>query len=339
MLSLVKPCASLSCLLGFLVASAISRASVAETQKTERIQIEKFLQDKGFRQTAENTNAVRFEKDKICLRFEHNSRTLRWNGVAVFLNAPAMNFSPWAIMESDLQSVVLPLMDPLPVVNPLDPIPRILIDPGHGGSQDGALSATGLREKELVLDIGLRLDRELKAAGLHAQLSRSKDALLSLSARTRAAQEAHASLFISLHCNHAPNCQAEGIETYTLPLPGFTSTSGGVAARQAEPGDPFTATSGLLACHIHNRLLQRTGAADRGVRRAQFEVLRNAPCPAVLIECGFLSNTNEAGRLALPAYRQALAEAVTQGILEYLGAPASTTPNAGSPNPQPTSTP
>ena len=195
----------------------------------------------------------------------------------------------------------------------------VVIDAGHGGRNTGARSvADGIYEKHYTLDWAERLGNLLAAEGWQVRLTRTNDADVGLSDRVAIADEHHADLFISLHFNSAaPSEEQHGLETYCLTPTGMPST----LTRGYEddpslvfPNNAFDAQNLEYAFHLHCALLPVV-KMDRGVRRARFlTVLRGEHCPAVLIEGGYLSNPEEARRIADPAYRQQLAAALAQAL-------------------------
>jgi N-acetylmuramoyl-L-alanine amidase len=171
------------------------------------------------------------------------------------------------------------------------------------------------------LDLARRMRVHLSHAGLKVWLTRDNDRKVDLSQRCRKAAEWEADLFVSLHANQAANKEAQGAETYVLPATGSPSTSNkkpSELAREAYPGNRHDAANTVLGYAVQNALLSETGAVDRGLKRARFVVLREAPCPAVLVECGFLSNGEEAARLESDAYREQLAQGLSRGVMEYV---------------------
>jgi N-acetylmuramoyl-L-alanine amidase len=200
--------------------------------------------------------------------------------------------------------------------------PTIVIDPGHGGMDSGARSVLGYQyEKEFTLDWARRLASLLATNGWRVFLTRTADTDLSLSNRIAFAEAHKAGIFVSLHFNSsAPNDQQVGLETYCLTPAGMPSsvTRGyGDDLGLAFPNNAFDPQNLQLALRVHRSLLQVNGRHDRGVRRARFlGVLRGQHCPAVLVEGGYLSNQQEARRIADPAYRQKLAEAVALALAE-----------------------
>jgi N-acetylmuramoyl-L-alanine amidase len=194
----------------------------------------------------------------------------------------------------------------------------VLLDPGHGGDQPGAKPASGLDEKELTLEVARIVSAELKRLGVSSVLTRDDDSELGLCERTSKIDEVEADLFISIHMNSAENAAARGLETYILPYEGYPSTAGGHRDTKRVVGNSSDELNAILAYLIHRDTLRATGAEDRGIKRARFEVLVNSTCPAVLVECGFLSNTNENSLLQTATYREELGKGVATGINYFM---------------------
>lgn len=154
--------------------------------------------------------------------------------------------------------------------------PIVVIDPGHGGSDTGAIGVNGLKEKEVVLNIAmevLRLNKQLFNDRLKIYATRYTDTLISLSDRTRLVKALKADVFVSIHCNQAIRKAAQGVEVYV---------------KQGEPQSDYLAE--LFATGLNSKL----GFINRGVKHANFQVLRETTdCQAVLLELGFLSNWEE----------------------------------------------
>lgn len=158
----------------------------------------------------------------------------------------------------------------------------IIIDPGHGGRDSGTVGINGIQEKDVVLGIALemiRFNESLANSSIEIYLTRYSDTLISLNNRSKLAKAIKATIFISLHCNQSNNPNANGTEVYV-------SNSKGKYIRQ----------SILMGYEIEKALVSRVGLKSRGVKFANFQVLRETidVCPAVLVEFGFLSNKDEA---------------------------------------------
>ncbi|MCM3716146.1 N-acetylmuramoyl-L-alanine amidase [Alkalihalobacillus oceani] len=174
---------------------------------------------------------------------------------------------------------------------------KIVIDPGHGGSDPGA-TANGLQEKELVLDVGLRTEKLLREAGANVIMTRDADVYPSLSDRVKVAHDVNAEVFISIHANAAGSEAAKGTETYW-----YATYS--------------AANSEKLANSIHKRLIAHLGTTDRGVKQGNFQVIRETRMPSVLLELGFITNPSEAELLKKDSFRQSSAQAIYEGLLDY----------------------
>lgn len=197
----------------------------------------------------------------------------------------------------------------------------IVLDPGHGGVDGGATGFRGLLEKQLTLDVARRVRARLAVAGLKVEMTREDDRLVELDARAAFAAARGASLLVSIHFNAATETESRGVETYVLPAAGFPPTAAGrsgISSRYAAtPGNAFDAANAALGFQLQRNMVRAAGTMDRGLKRARFLVLRDAPCPAALVECGFLTNPVDAALIADPAHRQRLAEGIARGILEY----------------------
>ncbi len=220
-----------------------------------------------------------------------------------------------------------------------------VVDAGHGGEQEGARSPRGEKEKDVALDLALRIAQRLKRTGAKVVLTRTGDISVPLANRAAIATALRADLFVSVHLNSMPTAQKrrryQGIETYFLSADATDTRASAVAAREnadrlaGEPGrDPDDPVSGILsdledaaslqgssrlAYAIHERLVSSLGAEDHGVKQAPFYVLAGARMPAVLLEVGFISHPEEAAKLRTRAYRDRIADAVVEGILAFRG--------------------
>lgn len=165
------------------------------------------------------------------------------------------------------------------------------------GVTQGAIGPNGLREADVTLQLGLLIKSRLETRGLSVVMTRTEDSDVSLARRCEVANRAGAAVFVSLHCNAAVNTEAHGTETYHL--------EGASAGR-------------VLATHIH-RGLTALGLRDRGVRTAGYYVLRHTRMPAALVEVAFITNPENAARLASVSFQNAVADAMAEGIRAYLG--------------------
>lgn len=250
--------------------------------------------------------------------FTSGSRKLRFNDTLLWLNGPTQKgSSSWTITRYDSEAMLDPLLRPSANVRG-DDIATIVLDPGHGGSDSGAIGHRRVYEKKAVLDVAKRTRDILKAQGLSVRLTRESDYFIPLAKRTSLARQWGADLFISIHFNAAANSSVSGIETYVCSSPGFASTMGGRADPRTYKGNQFDKKNTLLGYYLHRGMLKQVKAIDRGIKHARFEVLRSAPCPAALLECGFITNKSEAARVISRQHRATLAKGIANGIMSYI---------------------
>jgi N-acetylmuramoyl-L-alanine amidase len=217
-------------------------------------------------------------------------------------------------------------------------IGRIVIDAGHGGHDSGTLGAGGIQEKDVVLDVALRLGKLLHdRLGAEIIYTRSDDTFIPLETRTAIANKAQADLFLSIHANSSPDASARGVETYYL---NFTSdpTALDVAARENAVSDQSIhqlsdlvkkialkdkiAESREFAADVEGSLYAglekgNAGLKDRGVKKAPFVVLIGANMPSILAEISFVTNPTDAEQLEQPEYRERVAESIYKGVARY----------------------
>lgn len=181
---------------------------------------------------------------------------------------------------------------------------KIFIDPGHGGKDEGAKSTSGPKcfEKSFNLTTALHLERYLRDAGFETVVTRGDDTFIPLKIRSSFANGNRADLFVSVHYNASESPKAEGIEVYY-----FAS------------GDQREQKSKKLAQSVMNRLVSGTKSKGRGVKAGNLAVLRDANMPAILVEGGFMTNSNELNKIKDPEYMRKVAQSVAQGVKDYLG--------------------
>jgi len=170
---------------------------------------------------------------------------------------------------------------------------RIVIDPGHGGRDKGAIWG-GVRESDLNMKVCRELETILKGRGYSTVMTRRSDTFVSLTQRAAIANRYRNAIFVSVHFNATRETWVKGAETYYA----------GAAGRS-------------LATAIHGEMLRRLELRNRGVRLARFTVLMQTRCPAVLVECGYISNSKERRRCATTSYCQTAAMAIAEGIRKY----------------------
>lgn len=248
------------------------------------------------------------------------------------------------IAAAQPQAVISPVEQPAekPVRKTATPaigkIRRVVVDPGHGGHDPGAIGAGGTREKDVVLSIGLKLARKLREElGLDVVMTRSTDVFLELQERTAIANKVGADLFLSIHANAAPNRAAAGIETYYLSL-AKTEKAAQLAAK--ENGTSLEKVSTLqavlfdlmanykindsahLAEVVQKELCRKVEARwpvkSLGVKQGPFYVLVGATMPSILVETAFLSNDKEEQRLKDGEYQEVAAVGIAEGVRGYI---------------------
>lgn len=175
--------------------------------------------------------------------------------------------------------------------------PIVVVDPGHGGPDPGAVGIGGLRETDIVMDIGRQVAALLEQQGIGVILTRNDEYDLGLEPRVQMANRANATIFVSIHANAISLSRPDvnGLETY------------------------YYDSGKALADTVHRTLLEDLNIRDRRVRQARFYVLRRSSMPSILIETGFVTGDEDAARLRDPNHRRQMAVSIVRGILRYLG--------------------
>jgi N-acetylmuramoyl-L-alanine amidase len=272
-------------------------------------------------------------------RFDSNSGKLF--GFALFIIILGCSVSPVpvvAVEAADAPAAPDAATDRTLAVG-LDRFDVVVLDAGHGGEDEGAIGPSGLREKDLVLDVTRRVARKLVEQGLHVILTRRDDRFLSLEERTAVANDARADLFVSIHANASTSRSPRGIETYFASLESTDEESRRVAEREntalgatapsANDSDPLAAILGDLIETEHlqesseiaklaeDGLSDAAGDLSRGVKQAPFVVLMGVRMPATLIEIGFVTHPGEEGELRKSNRRDAIADALAVAVVDF----------------------
>ncbi len=188
--------------------------------------------------------------------------------------------------------------NPQPIPRPSTPLGRlvVVIDPGHGGKDSGALGIGGVLEKDIILPISNKIAAILQQNGVQVIMTRNSDYFVSLPGRVQMAEKARATLFVSIHANSAGAGRPDvnGLETY------------------------YYDSGSDLAGIVHKSILQSLNVRDRGVRRARFFVLRKSSMPSILVETGYLTGREDVAKLQTSAYQNQMAQAIARGVLQYL---------------------
>lgn len=206
--------------------------------------------------------------------------------------APRPLTIPPPLNNSNLPPLSNPSNPPIPARNG-----RILvvIDPGHGGKDPGAIGIGGIYEKDIILPISQYLQSFLEQQGVQVMMTRNSDYFVSLQGRTDRANRARADLFVSIHANSMGKSRPDvsGLEVYYFGNRGLADT-------------------------IHRSITRSVDVKDRGVRKARFYVLRNSSMPSTLVEVGFVTGYEDSSKLKNPSYQRQMAEAIARGILQYI---------------------
>lgn len=267
-------------------------------------------------------------------------------GLAYKGNPPRYNEIPVRTASSQAPSVETAPVSRTPVLPPDDVRSRwkldtIVIDAGHGGHDAGAIGAGGVREKDIVLPVALRVGQYLEEfLGVNVVYTRESDHFVTLKNRGRIANQAGGKLFVSIHANAASNKSATGTETYFLGLH-KSNAARQVMERENEvvklEGNPeayeeldeqalivqtlaqsaYMRKSEQLASFIQDQFTHRVGRKNRGVKQAGFYVLWNASMPSILVELGFVTNPTEAAFLNSADGQEYLASAIFRAVRDY----------------------
>ncbi|XXF79867.1 N-acetylmuramoyl-L-alanine amidase [Myxococcaceae bacterium GXIMD 01537] len=267
-----------------------------------------------------------------------------------------------------LRRTALALLSLLSLASPAlasERVPRIVLDPGHGGLKPGAKGPSGLQEKDIALQIARRVRAKLESVlGAQVYLTREGDGTVPLADRVKFSNGWKPDLFLSIHANSMPTRRmrqrAEGLETYFLAADASGASALAVADRENADAPTVKraagestlafilddlarmeahADSSRLAHAVHPKLVATTGAPDRGVHQAPFYVLNGVEAPAILIEVGYISHPEEGVKLSRAEYQETLADAVAAGVKDFLAEvsgkrqPAVSPPSAASGTP------
>ena len=310
------------CLISLSINAAMHAVRVA-VGAVEYIDLQQFLGRFGLTMAPVKADKQRkFESAWTSIQFEIDSREIFYNELRVFLGEGILLREDRILVAVlDAQNLLAPLLKPAAFTAIARPVKRIMIDAGHGGKDGGTTNAKlKLMEKTFALDVSQRLGAILASQGFEVLYTREDDTFLSLAERAVIANTADADLFVSVHFNAAGKTSVNGVETYTMTPQYQRSTSSSesdAADDELEPGNAFSAWNTVLGFSMHRALMQKLRASDRGMKRARFAVLRLAECPAVLVESGYLSNENEARKIATESYRAEIAEGLANGITAY----------------------
>src|SRR5438477_3917017 len=263
---------------------------------------------------------MRFETVKNPLEFVSGSREAMINGARSWLCFPLIEQNgKFLVSRTDVAKTIEPLVRPQRVQN-VGKVQTVVLDPGHGGHDKGAVSRYG-NEKDFALDVARKLRPLLQAKGLRVVMTREGDYFVPLDVRAQIANAARDSIFVSIHFNATDrNPNATGFEIFSFTPRGAPSTSDSAVTPTSlsmQAGTVVDNQSLALSVCIYHSLLGHIPEFDRGIKRARFAVLRLTRVPAVLIEGGFLTERGESRLIAKKDWRANLAQAIGVGIENY----------------------
>jgi N-acetylmuramoyl-L-alanine amidase len=247
-------------------------------------------------------------------------REVQINGVKQWLAFPVLAHEGRVLVSRlDLSKVIEPRLRPEKIEG-VRPFTTVVLDPGHGGHDRGAASKFGF-EKDFALDVALRARKTLEGLGYKVVMTRTTDVFIPLEQRAAVANHIDGSIFVSIHFNSSnSNPDARGFEIFSMAPRGAPATNDAVPRERdlrEEPGNGLDLPSSALAASVFHALLGHVPMVDRGLKHARFAVLRLSTVPAVLVECGFVSNKAESTLISSSAWRAHVAEAIVDGVENY----------------------
>jgi len=264
---------------------------------------------------------MRLETVRSPLEFVRDSREVMINGARCWLCFPVIEHDgKFLVTRTDLAKTIEPLLRPQRVPN-AGKVETIVLDPGHGGHDKGALSRYG-SEKDFALDVARTLRTLLQAKGLRVIMTREGDYFVPLEVRAQIANAARNPIFVSIHFNATDrDPDATGFEIFSFTPRGAPSTSDDSVAPSSlsmQAGTQVDAQSVALSACIYHSMIGQIPEFDRGIKRARFAVLRLTRVPAVLVEGGFLTERGESQLIAKKDWRVKLAQAISAGVENYV---------------------
>ncbi len=257
----------------------------------------------------------------VLVEFTSGQQDVFMNGIKFVFSFPIKPYkSTHLIHRIDLAKLFDPIMRPHNIAQATGSFDTVIIDPGHGGHDSGAVSRHGNgREKDHALSTGLLLSTELRRIGFKVGLTRQDDRFQTLQQRVDYANKYPNSIFISLHFNSGGGGRASGIETFTLSPKGVAHYGRGLKASDfnEKPGNNNDSANIALATAVHSSVIKATKSRDRGIRRARYSVITGVKHPAILLEGGFLSHSREGALIKSHDYQEDLAIAVRNAVRKY----------------------
>lgn len=257
---------------------------------------------------------VSYGSGKHVVSLKANQQDFYVNNYRYVLSHPVREAGGELMISSvDMRKLVDPVLRPR--FSAKNRVRTVVIDPGHGGHDAGAVSAYA-KEKDLNLAVARKLRSMLENQGYRVVMTRDGDYFLTLQQRVAIANSVPDSVFVSIHHNSGRRA-ASGIETFTLAPQGTTSPFARSRRFDDLAGNNQDSENIALATAVHSRAIRSSGAIDRGIQRARFSVLCTIKRPAILFEGGFVSNPEECRKMSTGTYQNLLAHSICQGIVAY----------------------
>ena len=262
---------------------------------------------------------LNFQSPKVKMTIKNGSDNLYINTVLFRLSYKVTQKNGhYLFSRIDLAKLIDPVLRPS-YIKTAKRFGTVIIDPGHGGTDPGSVNRYG-KEKDFNLRLAKILMKDLERKGFRVRMTRSSDVYPTLGQRVSFANRIPDAIFVSIHFNSFVNSTAKGIETYALsPRGSGTHNSRGVRNNFLE-GNRRDSENIALATAVHAAVMKKSQAEDRGIKRDRFTVLAGLSMPAVLLEGGFLSNPDEAKKIASTSYLSIISQGIANGIVTYRNA-------------------
>lgn len=276
--------------------------------------VQKFYE---FPRVERSGNHMEFRSSKLVMRWTANTDDIYINNVKFCLSFPVLDMDGRLyISRMDLAKLIHPIIKPSHIANAVI-FDTIVIDPGHGGEDSGAVGSLGL-EKNYALDTAFRLQKKLKALGYKTVMTRNSDVFITRPRRVDIANATPKAVFVSIHYNSYTS-SALGLETFALAPQGTANTDKALKGSDllGRKGNERDSENIALATAVHANCLYKLRSVDRGVKRHRFDVLAGIERPAILVEGGFVSNATEGARIHRPEFREMLADSISGGIQNF----------------------
>ena len=238
-----------------------------------------------------------------------------FNGVQITLSHALYNKNGvYYISKIDYDTMLLPLINRYNMRR--HKVRNVYLDPGHGGKDVGA-EGRYYYEKSLTLRLASKVRALLVKNGFRVVMSRRSDKFVSLNDRVAEANRLNADIMVSIHFNSAANPKVYGLETYCMTPAGASSSNSSKIDYKKYPGNDYDRNNFAFAYLMQRAMLNYSKALDRGVKHARFLVIKEAKMPAVLVECGFLSNPNSEKIIGNDRYLNQIAKGIAHSIINY----------------------